>query len=98
MMPYDDPNFGTRMVPMQSDLNEDELLKISSESNGKYFRAKSAGALKTIFGEIDSMEKTDIKVKEYVDYKELYWPFIFFGVLLLLIEATLLKTRFRTVP
>lgn len=98
MMPVDDPNFGRRMVPMRSDLNEDELLKISSESDGKYYRAKSEGALKNIFKEIDALEKTDIKVKEYVDYKELYWPFLFTACLLLLTELALSKSLYRTLP
>ncbi len=98
MMPVDDPNFGRRLVPIQSDLNEDELLRIASESNGKYYRAKSEGALKEIFKEIDSLEKTDIKIKEFVDYKELYWPFLISAALLLMIEAVLIKTQFRTLP
>ncbi len=97
-MPIDDPNFGHRMVTIQSDLNEDELLRIATESGGKYFRAKSEGALQTIFKEIDGMEKTDIKIKEYVDYKELYMPFVFAAAALLLLEAALVKTRFRTLP
>jgi len=98
MMPIDDPNYGRRMVQIHSDLNEDELLNISSESNGKYFRAQTEGALKSIFKEIDSMEKTDIKVKEFVDYKELYWPFLFAAALLILSELTLSKTFYRTLP
>lgn len=98
MIPIDDPNFGRRMVPIRSDLNEDELLRIASESNGKYFRAKSDGALKSIFKEIDSLEKTDIKVKEFVDYKELYWPFLLVAALLILAELTLTKTFYRTLP
>ncbi len=98
MIPIDDPNFGRRMVPIRSDLNEDELLRIATESNGKYFRAKSEGSLKNIFKEIDSLEKTDIKVKEFVDYKELYWPFVLLAALLILAELTLAKTYYRTLP
>ena len=98
MIPIDDPNFGQRMMPMRSDLNEDELLRIASETNGKYFRAKSEGALKNIFKEIDAMEKTDIKVKEFVDYKELYWPFLLLAALLVITEFALSKTLYRTIP
>lgn len=98
MMPVDDPRMGRQMVPMRSDLNEDELLKIASESNGKYFRAKSEGALKIIFNEIDSMEKTDIKIKEFVDYKELYLWFLVLASASLLLELALTKTVFRMLP
>ncbi|MCG3203364.1 MAG: hypothetical protein KCHDKBKB_00020 [Elusimicrobia bacterium] len=97
-IPIDDPTFGKRMVPMRSDLNEDELLKITVESGGKYFRAKTSGALKTIFNEIDAMEKTDIKIKEYVDYKELYWPLLLGALFFLFCEFTLIKTKYRTLP
>jgi Ca-activated chloride channel family protein len=98
LIPVDDPRFGRQMVPIRSDLDEDTLLKVASETGGKYFRAKSEGALKSIFKEIDSMEKTDIKVKEYVDYKELYVGFLLFACFFLIIELLLSKTIFRTVP
>ena len=98
LMPIDDPVFGKRMVQIKNDLDEDMLLKIASESNGKYFRAKSPSALKTIFQEIDALEKTDIKVKEYVDYEELYWPILLLALLPLFTELFLIKSLYRTIP
>ncbi len=98
MMPVPDPVFGERMVPVKSDLDEDTLLRIASETEGKYFRAKTAGALKSIFQEIDKMEKTDIKKREYVDYEELYIWFLLPAAFLLLIELILSKTILRTNP
>ncbi|MCB4757178.1 MAG: VWA domain-containing protein [Elusimicrobia bacterium] len=97
-MPVPDPIMGERMLPVKSDLDEDTLLRIASETNGKYFRAKTAGALKTIFQEIDKLEKTDIKKKEYVDYEELYIWLLLPAAILLIIELFLSKTIFRTVP
>jgi Ca-activated chloride channel family protein len=98
LMPIDDPMMGRRMVPVKSDLDEDMLLKIATESGGKYFRAKSEGALKTIFSEIDLLEKTDIKVKEYVDYQEFYVWFLLLSAGFLLCELVLAKTLYRTLP
>lgn len=98
MIPINDPVFGQRLVKGGLDLDEDTLLKISSESKGKYFRAKSTDALQKIFQEIDQLEKTDINIKEYVDYEELYFGFLMAGLCLLLIELLLAKTIFRTVP
>lgn len=98
LMPVDDPLFGQRLVKFPNDLDEDLLLKIATETNGKYFRAKSTDSLKTIFKEIDSMEKTDIKMKEYVDYEELYVRFLLIAVLFLFAELVLTKTKFRTLP
>ncbi len=98
MMPIDDPRMGRRMVPVRSDLDEDMLLKVATETQGKYFRAKSEGSLKTIFKEIDLLEKTDIKIKEYVDYKEFYVWFLLIAVFLLSVELILAKTTYRTLP
>ncbi|MCB4755794.1 MAG: VWA domain-containing protein [Elusimicrobia bacterium] len=98
LMPIDDPVFGQRLVQSGNDLDEDTLLKIAGETNAKYFRAKTSGALKEIFKEIDSLEKTDIKTKSYVDYEDLFIWFLLPAVFLLLAELTLAKTIFRTVP
>ena len=97
-IPIDDPVFGRRIVQTQNDLDEDTLLKISGESDGKYFRAKTPGSLKTIFDEINSLEKTDIKIKEYVDYEEYYVGVLLFAIALLFLELTFNKLIFRTIP
>jgi len=98
LMPIDDPIFGQRLVKTDNDLDEDMLLKISGETDGKYFRAKTSGSMKTIFNEIDALEKTDIKVKEYIDYEELYIWFLLMAVFLVLTELSLSKTYLRTLP
>ncbi len=98
LMPVDDPMLGRRYVPTANDLDEDTLLRIASETNGKYFRAQSEGALKTIFQEIDTLEKTDIQIKEYVDYEERYFWLLLAAAFVLLTEFTMAKTRFRTLP
>lgn len=98
LMPIDDPLMGRRMVPIKSDLDEDTLLKVATVTGGKYFRARTEGSLKTIFSEIDSLEKTDIKVKEYVDYQELYLGWILAAIAFLFLELSLAKTAFRTLP
>ena len=98
LMPIDDPNLGTQYVQVKSDLDEDMLLKIAESTGGKYFRAKNSEALKTIFQEIDQLEKTDIKTKEYVDYEERYFWFLLLAVVCLFSELTLHKTFLRTLP
>lgn len=97
-MPIDDPLLGRRMVPVKSDLDEDTLLKIATITGGKYFRAKSGDSLKEIFKEIDAMEKTDIKIREFMEYEELYWPFLLAAITCLFAELALSKTIFRTLP
>ncbi len=98
LMPVDDPLFGQRMVQIKSDLDEDMLLKLATETGGKYFRAKTEGALKGIFREIDALEKTDITVKEYVDYEELYLWMLLLALFFLSAEIISSRTFLRTVP
>lgn len=98
LMPVQDPFLGERLVPFKSDLDEDKLLQIASLSGGKYFRATSSDALKKIFSDIDSLEKTDIKVKEYVDYQELYIWFVAIALALVFIELLLTKTWAWSLP
>jgi len=96
--PVDDPFFGKRYVPIQVDIDESMLRKVAQMTGGKMFRATDRKRLKSIYDEIDEMEKTEIKVKEYTRYAELFHYFLIAGLGLLLIEAVLVNTRFRKIP
>lgn len=96
--PIDDPIFGRRYVRLPEDLDEDSLVKIASLTQGQYFRATSAQGLKNIYKQIDQMEKTEIKISEYVDYKELFPYFVLPGILVFLSEIVLMNTYFRKLP
>ncbi|MBN2105554.1 VWA domain-containing protein [bacterium] len=96
--PVDDPFFGKRYVPIQVDIDEPMLRKVAQITGGKMFRATDRNRLKSIYKEIDEMEKTEIKVKEYTRYSELFHYFLIIGLGLLLTEAVLANTRFRKIP
>jgi hypothetical protein len=44
------------------------------------------------------MEKTEIKVKEYMQYNELFGYFASLGLILFVGEIVLTNTRFRRIP
>jgi len=98
MYPVDDPFWGRRYVPMQVDIDEESLRKIAEMTGGKYFRATDRKQLDSIYREIDSMEKTEIKVTEYTRYSELFYYFVSIAGLVLLGEIGLAHTRFRKIP
>jgi len=98
MYPVDDPFFGKRYVPMQVDIDETSLRKIAEMTGGTYFRARDRGRLEAIYKEIDSLEKTEIQVKEYTRYTELFWTFVAIALALLMLEMVLANTRFRKIP
>jgi Ca-activated chloride channel family protein len=97
-MPVDDPVLGRRLIPIADDLDESSLQKIALTTGGRYFRATSSEALETIFKQIDQLEKTEIKVKEFTDYEELFRPLALAALLLLAGEQILNLTIARVLP
>ena len=98
MYPMDDPFFGTRYVPMQVEIDEKTLTQIANTTNGRYFRATDTERLKEIYEEISDLEKTQIEVKEYTQYEELFVYFLAVGLLGMLGEVVLSNTYFRKIP
>ena len=90
--------FGPRHVRVQVDIDEETLQKVAETTGGQYFRATSAEKLEAIYEEIGEMEKTDIKTREYVNYRELFPAFLWPGLLMLGLESVLANTRFRRIP
>lgn len=90
--------FGTRIVHQRVDLDEDTLRKIARIGGGKYFRAADSESLSEIYDIIDREEKTEVKVKEFFHFRELYLYFLIPALILLLIEMTLRLTVLRVIP
>jgi Ca-activated chloride channel family protein len=97
-MPYTDPfgRKGYRMEPV--DIDEDTLTAIASKTGGKYYRADSADTLHQIYDDIDHLEKTEVEVKKYQHYQELFGLFILAGLALLVVEIVLGQTVWRKLP
>jgi Ca-activated chloride channel family protein len=100
MVPYpvNDPMFGRRYVQVQIDLDAETLQKIADMTGGKSFLATDAQALKQIYDEIDRMEPTTFKVKQYTVYNELAGLWLLLSVLALGAAAGLAATFFRRLP
>jgi len=98
MYPVDDPIFGKRYVYLPNEIDEETLRKIAEKTGGKYFRARSKEELEEIYNEIDQLEKTEIKVNQYVQYRELFAMFVYFGLGFLVLEILLGHTFFRKIP
>ena len=83
---------------MKVDIDEPTLKEIASITGGQYFRATDKSKLKSIFEEIDKMEKTKISVREFSKKKEEYLPFALIAFGLLLIYILLRNMLLRTIP
>lgn len=90
--------FGTRIVHQKVDLDEDTLQEVAQIAHGEYFRAADTDRLKEIYDIIDGQEKTEVKVKEFFHFKELYAYFLVPALLLLGIEVCIRTTILRTIP
>lgn len=92
-----DPRTGKLQFRRQQVEIDEELLKfISSETEGKYFRATSNTSLKEIYDEIDTLEKTKIEEFKYTNYQERYRILVFIAGGLLLLEFLLRNTLYRS--
>lgn len=89
--------FGTQKQMMPVQIDEALLQKIAKETGGKYYRATSNKSLRSVYNEIDQLEKTKIEVSSYKHYAELFFPFAFVAILLLLAEMVLRYTVFKSI-
>lgn len=98
MYPIQDPIFGKRYVYQPTQIDEKTLREIAQRTDGKYFRARSGEELEEIYGIIDNLEKTEVKVAAHIQYKELFHYFAYAGLILLMLEMILANTYFRKLP
>jgi Ca-activated chloride channel homolog len=84
--------------PAAGFLDEVLLRRIANETGGKYFRARDRDGLKNIYDQIDKLEKSTIEITSFKHYEELFLPFVFVALALLLIELILRYTLFRRFP
>ncbi len=92
------PVFGDQYVYQRVDIDEDTLKEIAAKTDGIYFRAENIKGLESIYETIDKLEKTEVKVKTFAEYNELYNRFLIPAFFLLLLWITLVSTRYLRVP
>lgn len=85
-----------RGVPVTVD--EGSLRKVAEIGGGKFFLATNTKALNDIFSEIDRLEKTDIKLKRHVQWRDLFPWFIAAGAVIAALQMVLAQTVWRTLP
>ncbi len=90
--------FGVQLRNMEVKIDEETLRKISSITDGKYFRATSNTKLEEIYKEIDKLEKSKIEVHEFSRKSEEFLPFALLGALFLIASLFLRVTIFRSIP
>jgi Ca-activated chloride channel family protein len=90
--------FGPKIVHQRVDLDETTLKKIAAIGGGRYFRASDSERLLEIYELIDREEKTEVKIKEFFHFRELYPYFLVPALIFWGIEFLLKTTFLRVIP
>jgi len=83
---------------MQSQVDEESLKKISEITGAKFYRATNLKQLENIYNDIDALEKTKVKLRNFTSYRELFQCFAGTALLLIALKLILINTRLRTLP
>ncbi len=93
---YPDGSYQYGYVDVQID--EKTLGEIADMTGGKYFRATDNDKLKSIYKEIDRLEKTIFEEKNFTNKAEHFLPFAIGAALLLLAEFLLRNILLKSIP
>jgi len=75
---------------------DDGVLRRLAESTGGFYRpVEDAGALRAVYEEIDQLEKTEIRTREYTNYDERFPPIVLAALAALALEGALRIGPFR---
>lgn len=78
--------------------DEKTLQDIATMTSGQYFRATDTNSLRTIFGEIDKLEKSKVEVEKTAHYRDLFMWFLIPGLVCVALEILLSQTVWRRLP
>ena len=109
MMPVPSPFGGVQMAPTRVSIDEPLLRRMAETTGGQYFRATDSQSLAAIYAKIDELEKTFTEQMHWVQAKDLAVegaflrgiavpPLLVLALAILLLEAALAHTRWRTLP
>lgn len=79
-------------------IDEATLTQISEMTGGKYFRATDNESLKSVYAEIDQMEKTLFEVKEFENKPDRFFGVLAASILLLASEFLLRHLYYKGIP
>ncbi len=97
--PYPMPTYaGVQYVNVPVEIDEQTLTQIAGATEGDYFRATSNSKLKSVYKEIDKLEKTKLNVKEFSKREEAFAPFAIVALACILLELLLRSTILKKIP
>jgi Ca-activated chloride channel homolog len=93
------PIFGGFSANVPVEIDEELLTDIATMTGGKYYRAKNKTELRHIYGDIDQLEKSKVKVLDFkINPPEKYYGFLIFGLVLLLGNKVIDNSALKSIP
>lgn len=87
-----------RRVMMRVPVDEPLMRSIARRTGGQFYKATDPESLRRVFAAIDRLEKTPLKVKRYVRYREAFPPLVWAGLGLLLLPFAAAGARITAEP
>ena len=79
-------------------VDEQLMRKIAEGTGGHYYSVSDENSLAQVYREIESLEKSHVGARDFIDYQEVHLGFLAFGIALLFAELALGATVFRRTP
>lgn len=83
---------------VKADMDTGTLQEIARMTGGLFYHAQTKGKLRDIYNDIDKLEKTKLRVKNFDKRYEAYQPFALAAFVSLLLEMLLRTTLLRRIP
>tara|TARA_B000000475_G_scaffold272253_1_gene272857 strand:- start:1386 stop:2357 length:972 start_codon:yes stop_codon:yes gene_type:complete len=72
----DDVSFIPGRGYIRNEIDEESLMNIATQTGGQYFRATNSKALEEIYSRINELERTEVEIKTYTQYKDFFGWFL----------------------
>lgn len=90
--------YGFSTTTLETKIDEQALKSIAAETGGKYFRATDSHTLRKVFDEIDSLEKSRIKVNNFTQTEENFTPWILIALCSFVLYLLMRYIVLRRIP
>jgi Ca-activated chloride channel family protein len=88
----------TNLMQIEVSIDEALLRKLADETGGRYFRATDNSSLRSIYDQIDKLERTTIEDDVFADPLQYYPWFVVIGMGLVVVALVLRATLLRRLP
>jgi Ca-activated chloride channel family protein len=88
----------TQLMQTQVSIDETTLRKIADKTGGQYFRATDNASLRSIYAQIDKLERTRLDDERFTQYRQYFVYFLVAAMGCLVLALGLRATIFRRLP